>query len=437
MKRFDKFILGAVVAAIGFAGSAAYAQKTVTMWTFLDPAKAGGRDEALAKIIAAFKAKNPNIDIKVEPQVWTTLAEKFVLGHGAGNAPDIGWVNAENLGLVLNSDASADLGPLMTNAWDAARRNDMVSPQALEAVTVKGKVKALPIMAITWVMMYRKDLFDKAGFTAADISTWEGVTKVAKVLTKDNDGDGKIDVYGLGFGLAQERFSATPALFASIQDNGGLFKAGCTPLLDTKATANAIAMQAAWITDSKVTPREALAMTSDDAIEQFTAGKYAMQIIANSRFERIQKEAVGWQGAQLAVAPFPSTVKGKVGPHLMTGWFAAVSESSKNKQDAAKFVDFMTNSESAGLWSVLGGQVPMMKSVAARPEMQKPETANLKQVADLMKASGSYLPGACNWARTLADFNLATQKVVLNKADITAATKEMQKATADRQDVKP
>ena len=78
----------------------------------------------------------------------------------------------------------------------------------------------------------------------------------------------------------------------------------------------------------------------------------------------------------------------------------------------------------------------MMKSVTASPEMQKPAAANLKQVADLMKASGSYLPGACNWSRTLADFNLATQKVVLNKSDAMTAAKEMQKATTDRQDVK-
>ncbi|MEO7242928.1 MAG: sugar ABC transporter substrate-binding protein [Variovorax sp.] len=435
MKRMNKVILGVAIAAFAFAAVAADGQKTVTMWTFLDPAKAGGRDEALAKIIAAFKLKNPTIDVKVEPQVWTTLAEKFVLGHGAGNAPDIGWVNAENLGLVLNSDASADLGPLITQRWDAGRRDDMVSPQALEAVTVKSKVKALPIMAITWVMMYRKDLFDKAGLTVADISTWDGVTRAAKLLTKDNNGDGKIDVYGIGLGLAQERFSATPALFASVQDNGGLFKAGCTPLLDTKATADAIKMQADWITDAKVVPREALAMTSDDAIEQFTAGKYAMQIIANSRFERIQKEAVGWDAAKLGIAPIPSTVKGKVGPHLLTGWFAAVSESSKNKPEAAKFVDFMTNSDSAKLWTVMGGQVPMMKSVAVQPEMQTPATSNLKQVAELMKETGSYMPGACNWSRTLADFNLATQKVVLGKADATGAAKEMQKATADRQDV--
>ncbi|MBL8654528.1 MAG: sugar ABC transporter substrate-binding protein, partial [Alphaproteobacteria bacterium] len=81
----------------------AQAPTTVTMWTFLDTTKPGGRETALKQMVDSFEAKNPNVKIRVEPQVWTTLAEKFVLGHNTRNAPDIGWVNAENLGLILNT----------------------------------------------------------------------------------------------------------------------------------------------------------------------------------------------------------------------------------------------------------------------------------------------------------------------------------------------
>ncbi len=422
----------AAVAACAVAGSAG-AETTLTMWTFLDPAKEGGRDVALRQIIEHFEAANPDIRVKVEPQVWTTLAEKFVLGHGAGSAPDIGWVNAENLGLVLNSEAAADLKPIVVDTWSPERVSDIVSRSLLDAVTVDGHVLAMPIMPITWVMMYRKDLFDKAGLDESAITTWDGVTEAAKKLTLDTDGDGKIDVYGLGMGLASERYSATPALFAAIQANGGLFGEGCEPLLDNAGTAAAIDMQARWINDDKITPKEAIAMTSDDAIEQFTAGRYAMQIIASSRFERIQSEAVGWAPENLGIAPIPGEAADKIGPHLVTGWFAVVDDASDNREAAGKFVSFMVDADSAALWNIPGGQIPTMRSVAARPEMSEAKYAHLSKVAGFMANSGELLPGACNWARTLADFNLATQKVVLGQEDATAAVAEMQEATAERQ----
>lgn len=429
---FQKALGMSVAGALMATASMAMAETTVSMWTFLDPAKEGGRDVALRQMIESFEAANPDIKIKVEPQVWTTLAEKFVLGNNAGNAPDIGWVNAENLGLVLNSDAAADLKALVVDKWDASRRDDMVIPKSLEAVTADGKTQAMPIMAITWVMMYRKDLFDAAGLDASDISTWDGVTAAARKLTKDTNGDGTPDVYGIALGLAQERFSATPAALAAYQANGGFFGEDCKAQLDSDGTAKAIQMQADWIKDG-LTSSEAPAMTSDDAIEQFTAGRYAMAIIANSRFERIQANASGWDPKALGVAPIPSVTDGEMGPHLVTGWFAAISQSSDNKEAAAKFVDHMTGPESAALWNIPGGQVPMMKSVAARDEMKAPEFAHLPVVAGLMQSAGEFVPGKCTWSRTFADFNLATQKVVLGQADAKSAVAEIQSSTQARQ----
>ena len=122
-----------------------------------------------------------------------------------------------------------------------------------------------------------------------------------------------------------------------------------------------------------------------------------------------------------------------MGPHLLTGWFAAIAETSDHKEAAALFVDYMTNSESAALWNMPGGQVPMMRSVAARPEMQEPEFAHLQETSELMAETGTLIPGVCNWARTLADFNLATQRVVLGEITPEEAVAEMAEATAARQ----
>jgi multiple sugar transport system substrate-binding protein len=54
----------AILLALATAGmlagtSLAFAQSTVTMWTFLDPAKPGGREQALKSMIEGFEKENP------------------------------------------------------------------------------------------------------------------------------------------------------------------------------------------------------------------------------------------------------------------------------------------------------------------------------------------------------------------------------------------
>jgi multiple sugar transport system substrate-binding protein len=420
--------------ALALSGSAvAQAQSTVTMWTFLDPTRDGGREVALRTMIESFEAANPDIRIRVEPQVWTTLAEKFVLGANVGNAPDIAWVNAENLGLVLNSDAAADLNPLITAGWSEERKSDLLMPRQLDSVTVDGELLAMPLMAITWVMMYRKDLFAEAGLDASSIATWDGVTEAAKALTLDRDGDGVPDVWGIGLGLAQERFSATPAVHAAYQAGGGFFSEDCKVAIAGEGAERAVMLQVDWIQTHEVTPQEALAMTSDDAIDQFSAGRYAMQLIANSRFEQIQRNASGWDKDDLGMAPIPGWNEGELGPQFVTGWFAVAWNRSPQLDAAAKFIDHMASQDGMALWNLPGGQVPMLRSVAERPEMAEAANAHLPEVAGFMAAGGEYMPGACNWARTLADFNLATQRVVLGQAGVSEAVAEIEGATQARQ----
>ena len=428
----------AILLALATAGmlagtSLAFAQSTVTMWTFLDPAKPGGREQALKTMIEGFEKENPGIKIKVEPQVWTTLAEKFVLGSNAGNAPDITWVNAENLGLILNTDAAADLAPPIMNKWTAARKSDLLMPKSLESVTVGGKVLAIPLMTATWVMMYRKDLFRAAGIDVASISTWDGVTQAAKKLTKDTNGDGVPDVWGIGLGLAQERFSATPALFAAMEIDGGLVTSDCKPLFASKGGEQGVMLQANWVNRDKVTPRESISMTSDDAIDQFAAGRYAMQIIGNTRFEQIQRTASNWNKDDLGMAPIPTWTAGKIGPQPVVGWYAVAWRKSPRLDAAAKFIDYMTSAASMGLWTEPGGQMPMNKSLMASAKLKTPQLAPLRDAASFMEKGAVFMPGACNWSRTFADFNLATQQVILGKAPVADALKQAAKATADRQ----
>lgn len=426
---------GALAAALALAAPAvagAQGSATITMWTFLDPNRPGGRERALKTMIEGFEAQNPGLRVRVEPQVWTTMAERFVLGHNARNAPDICWVNAENLGLVLGMEAAADLTPIVSG-WSAQRRADLLMPSMLEAVTQRGRTLAMPLMATTWVLMARRDLMAAAGVTLEQIRTWDGVLEAARAMTRDTNGDGQPDIWGIGLGIATERYSMTPAVLATLGAQGGVFRDGCTARIATPEAARAVQWQADLIARHRVAPREAISMTSDDAIDGFAAGRFAMMVISSARFEQIQRTAAGWNGSDLVMAPVPNWTADRPGPQVATGWYAVAWRPSPRVREAVRFIDHISSPEATAMWTIPGGQVPMLRSIAARPEMDEPANRPLKQVAGFLGAASLAMPSACNWARTLADFNLATQQVVLGQRSAAEALRIAERATQDRQ----
>ena len=432
MNRFKTAAFVSVLAIELLGSGACLAQTDITMWTFLDPKGRGGREQALASIIEKFERANPGLHVKVEPQVPSTMAEKFALAHGSRNAPDIAWVNPEAMAPVFDSGAAADLDPILVRDWPAARKADYMSAKILDVAVVNGKRLAMPIMPNTWVLMYRKDLLRQAGLTPENLRTWDGVTAAAKKLTRTGVA-GQQDIWGIGLGISQDRFSATPAVLAAVGAQGKLFDDQCHPKLATPEIARAVQMEAGWIAADRVTPREAVSLSSDDAIDQFASGRYAMEVINISRFEQIQRTAAGWNADELGVAAIPGQSADRPGPAFISGWFAVAWSGSPRLKEAAKFIDALTAPDAMAMWANPGGQVPILKSTAATPEMQAPRFAHLRFAAAMLGDSGLSVSTTCNWYRTMADFNLAAQQVVLGQQSALDALKIAERATQDRQ----
>lgn len=408
----------------------AAAAQELTMWTFLNPTATSPRDVALKQIIEKFEARNPGVKIKVENQVWFTLAEKFVMAHRSRSAPDIGWVNGENMGLLINSNVAEDLGPLITNKWTPAMRKDLVLPQAYEWLKKDGKQHALPIMALSLVLFYRRDLFREAGVDPASIRTWDDYAAAAAKMQVTRNG--QVERWGAGLHLSTDKttmsFGAN-ALMA--MQNGQLFGQACKPMLANANGVKALEMQADLIRKHKVASPESFAYTLDDVVDQFIAGKVATVSSGNGRFGNVAQKAT-W-GKELGILPWPSFDKAKPGPQLMSGWFAAVSKDSKQKEAAARFVAFMTGPEGMELWTEPGGQVPLFHSVFEKPQFKDSRYDYLRDLVKMWAQSEVWLPAECNASRTFVDLNTATQRVVLGGEPALKALREAEAATNARQ----
>ena len=417
--------------AAALLASAAQAETTVTMWTFPDPAKGSPREVALKQMIEDFEAQNPDIKVRVEPQDFAQMPPKFFLGHRTGNNPDVVWIDAKNLGGLQQSGAGADLEKLIVDKWDADDKQDFFVEAGWEAARHEGVLVALPLFHGASVIYYRKDLLEAAGIDPASLSSWEGIREAAKALTKDDNGDGRVDVWGFGMPLAPLKTESTPVLIGMLEGDQPVFD-GCTAHFATETGVKALDYTVGLIADDEVTPRDALVYNVDDITEQFAAGRYAIAITSILRYSVIAKNAT-FDTANIGIVPWPTWTGEGSGPMPVSGWWVAAWKDSPRIEEAGKFIDFMVSPAGVKLWSVVGGQVPARRSLLNDAHFQKPENAWVSTMIDAWSANSWMEPTECNTRTLQSVLNEATSRVLVDEIDPKAALEEAEAKFAEAQ----
>lgn len=420
--RALRYIRMGLILSASLAASAAFAETTITMWTFLDPAKTSPREVALKQMIEDFEAANPDIKVRVEPQDFAQMPPKFFLGHRTGSNPDVVWIDAKNLGGLQQSGAGANLEELLVARWPEGGKDDFFVEAGWEAARHEGELVALPLFHGASVIYYRKDLFEAAGIDPATLATWDGVGDAAKALTTDADGDGRIDVWGFGMPLAPLKTESTPAHIGMIDGGGDLFD-GCEANFATDAGAKALQYTVDLIAEHGVTPRDALVHTVDDVTEQFTAGRYGIAITSILRYSVIAKNAA-FDAANIGVVPWPTWSGEGTGPMPVSGWWVAAWKDSPRIEEAGRFIDYMVGPEGVMLWSTVGGQVPTRRSLLDDPYFQEPANAWVSTMIDAWSQNSWIEPTECNTRTLQSVLNEATARVLVDGLDPMAALEE-------------
>jgi multiple sugar transport system substrate-binding protein len=162
-------------------------QKVIHVWhTETNPKSR----EAVANIVARFEALHPDIKVEAEALAWGDLEGKIMAALAAGSPPELSHgqpitcaaLQAKGLLLPLDEVVQA-IGE--DNIWDQIKKVGKFGDHYYGLVHAAG----------TSLLIYRKDLAKQKGL--APPKTWDDFVKIAKALTMDTNGDGKIDIYGL------------------------------------------------------------------------------------------------------------------------------------------------------------------------------------------------------------------------------------------------
>jgi multiple sugar transport system substrate-binding protein len=171
-------LLGVMVLIAVGCGSGNGNQGTGTGLTFWSAEDNPDRVKATQAIIDRFQQQT-NIKVKLVAISEDQLSSQVSRASAAGTLPDVlgavslGFVHASAADGIIDPDAAADvintLGP------------ETFSRRGLDLVEVNGEPVAIPSDSWTQLLVYRKDLFDKAGLAAP--TTFEAIRAGAAKLT--------------------------------------------------------------------------------------------------------------------------------------------------------------------------------------------------------------------------------------------------------------
>jgi multiple sugar transport system substrate-binding protein len=350
-KRFS-LILGLLIIGsmmLAACGGAAPSSQGPTEITFM----MWGAPEELTvwqAVVDDFQKTNSNITVKVDVSDWDSYWTKLNTLIAGNTPPDVFAMDAplyldwQSRGALLNLQPYIDANPGFLDGF---------YPQTLTAYKVGDGYYGLPRDFQTIVLFYNKDMFDAAGleYPTADW-TYDNLLSAAKALTKDNDGDGKIDQYGLSTDTWDMELFWSEAIWAYggeiISEDHSRTLIGEGSARDAWAFIDSLYKEGVM-----PTPTAAGEFGSD----LFQSGMAAMTTIGHWAVPGYVQA-----GLNFDAAPMPKGPAGQATSVNSAGF--VISKDSKNADAAFEFIKFALSEAGQKRLAELGFAIPVLKSVA-------------------------------------------------------------------------
>lgn len=319
-------------------GAPANAELKVWMVTQEDSQK-----KALTTLVNDFQAANPNIKVTTEERAIDSHKEALRQVSGTSAGPDIYWYwQGPGLGgSLVKSGMSKDL----TDFYTQFKWNDRFSSAALAGVTQYGGYHGVPWTLQGQALYYNKKLFEQAGIT--DLPTdYAGLVAAADKL--------------VAAGITPIQFGGTVNWhIMRLLDN--LIEAKCgAEVRDQLFTKAANWGQTACLTDAftelktwgdKYLQKGFMSQSNDDSSQLFYQGKAAMAL-EGTWFNSNLVDG-GMKPEDVGIFQFPTGT----GRLYSFGEAFYINNASTQADAAAKYLDFITNTESqkktVGNWAAM------------------------------------------------------------------------------------
>lgn len=350
----------------------------------------GGPDDkkAYEQAVAQFEEDN-GVEVEMIQTTADQYSTKLKAAISGRQIPDVFYISPGEVQAYVQNGIIKDITEYvegsenidLDNIWDYGVDSYRFDGE----LSGQGAIYALPKDVGPFSFGYNKTMFEEAGVPLPDPEkpyTLEEFVDVAKQLTKDNNGDGKLDQWGTGLNV-------TWNLPAFVWSNGGswLNEDRTQVTIDTPEFTEALQWFADLQNEHKVTPSAGEAQTLDTyqrwmkgEIGFFPVGPWDLATYEDLPFE-------------YDLIPYPVGATGETATYTGTLGIA-VSNSSELPEEAAKLATYLSaNEEAQQTLTDAGVQIPNLEDMAeewASDDSTKP--ANKGEFLQVIRDYGRPLP---------------------------------------------
>jgi sorbitol/mannitol transport system substrate-binding protein len=322
--RIKPILMGAVALALS-AGSG-FAQTNLTIATVNN-----GDMIRMQKLTDDFKAKNPGINVEWVTMEENVLRQKVTTDIATkGGQYDIMTIGTYEVPIWAKQNWLVPLDKLGAD-YDI----DDLLPAIRSGLSKDGKLYAAPFYGESSMVMYRKDLMEKAGLKMPDAPTWDFIAEAAKKMT-----DKSAEVYGIclrgkaGWGENMAFLSATANSFGA-----RWFDESWKPQFDQPEWKDALTFYINLMKEAG--PPGASSNGFNENLALFQSGKCGMWIDATVAASFVSNPKESKVADKVGFALAPDKGLGKRGNWLWA-WSLAIPAGSKKQADAEKFISWAT-----------------------------------------------------------------------------------------------
>lgn len=159
----------------GSPGDSAGGTTTIDVWLMRDSVSARFQKE----FVQGFRSAHPDIKVKVQIQEWDGIGEKVTAALASNDAPDVIETGNTQVAQFAQSGGLLDLSDKVDELGGGDWLRGLAEPGAYE-----GKQYGIPYYAANRVVIYRTDLFRKAGVDPAAVRTRDQWIAATEKLNK-------------------------------------------------------------------------------------------------------------------------------------------------------------------------------------------------------------------------------------------------------------
>lgn len=361
------------------------AANTVTFAVYGDAAE----KIAYQKLVDVFQEKNPDVRVELTliPNQFA-YRERITGDFAVGSPPDVVLLNNRRYGFFGLRRMLEPLGPYLETS-DLVKESEFY-PETLAPFRIQGQLMCIPQSASNLVVYYNKELFAQANLPLPRADwTWDEFLATAQALTRDTNGDGNVDQYGLG--TEGDLLRLAPFIW---QNNGKIFDNDARP---TTFVFDAAAQQALqWVVDLQV-KHHVVPDPDAEILESFETrfmnGTIAMFIN--------QRRGVGMYRDMAKfdwdVAPLP---RNKAAAGILQAEAYCLPLASDNKAGAWRLIEFASSVEGQTILAASGRIVPTLRAVGESAAYLQPDQkpASARIFLDTLPQAHSF-PILINWSQ--------------------------------------